>query len=223
MAQGLMSMDQRTKRLSPVFKERYSGAPLPESANGTFGLALCLAYTQRHCANVCMPDATQNPCSIQLTGQGSTGMDPQEVVGVLPRDGGGEEGAASTCAKLSTAQQQVVNALGNRRSFCQVKVLAVYVFVCLWHTRDCLSTIPARAEMNIQSESVRRLHASQSWGGCTPFDLHCDGAVGHRSGATLSIVSGMILPLTRTNPLNQFGSSWDGCHTQTIQRQHHWA
>ena len=30
--------------------------------------------------------------------------------------------------------------------------------------------------------------------GCTPFDLHCDGAVGHRSGATLSIVSGMILP-----------------------------
>ena len=40
-----------------------------------------------------MPDATQNPCSIQLTGQGSTGMDPQEVVGVLPRDGGGEEGA----------------------------------------------------------------------------------------------------------------------------------
>ena len=164
MAQGLMSMDQRTKRLSPVFKERYSGAPLPESANGTFGLALCLAYTQRHCANVCMPDATQNPCSIQLTGQGSTGMDPQEVVGVLPRDGGGEEGAPSTCAKLSTAQQQVVNALGNRRSFCQVKVLAVYVFVCLWHTRDCLSTIPARAEMNIQSESVRRLHARQSCG-----------------------------------------------------------
>lgn len=133
------------------------------SANGTF-VALCLAYTRRYCANVCMPDATQNPCRIQLTGQGSTGMDPQEVVGVLPRDGGGEEGAPSTCAKLSTAQQQVVNSLGNRRSFCQVKVLAVYVFVCLWHTRDCLSTIPARAEMNIQSESVRRLHASQSWG-----------------------------------------------------------
>ena len=60
-------------------------------------------------------------------------------------------------------------------------------------------------------------------GGCTLFDLHCDGAVGHRSGATLSIVSGMILPLTRTNPLNQFGSSWEGCHTQTNQRQHHWA
>ena len=57
-------------------------------------------------------------------------MDPQEVVGVLPRDGGGEEGAPSTCAKLSTAQQQVVNALGNRRSFCQSQS-ASRVCVCV--------------------------------------------------------------------------------------------
>ena len=69
-------------------------------------------------------------------------MDPQEVVGVLPRDGEGQEGAPSTCAKLSTAQQQVVNSLGNRRSFCQVKVLAVYVFVCSsqsWGGAHCLT------------------------------------------------------------------------------------
>ena len=27
-------------------------------------------------------------------------------------------------------------AAASRQSFCQVKVLAVYVFVCLWHTRS---------------------------------------------------------------------------------------